>query len=192
MPGFAFHALPPPLKGVSNSVWAVSHMVFQLFNGLRIPPLLLCHMAWELLSLAVASQGKQIGQRLCTACDSTNGFRTRLRVAFLLVGCMPCRHSETLQASMLRGHPHESNCNMSWTVFERVSVLSTPFAILRAGAARLTTGGSATAASRTGRKNLYYLNHICADPGWRGAEEVLSTVSTVDWVLRGSGESDKM
>ena len=28
-------------------------------------------------------------------------------------------------------------------------------------------------------------------PGWRGAVQVLSTVLTVDWVLLGSGESNK-
>ena len=28
-------------------------------------------------------------------------------------------------------------------------------------------------------------------PGWRGAIQILSTVPTVDWVLLGSGESNK-
>ncbi len=28
-------------------------------------------------------------------------------------------------------------------------------------------------------------------PGWRGAEQILSTVPTVDWVLLGPGESIK-
>ena len=28
-------------------------------------------------------------------------------------------------------------------------------------------------------------------PGWRGALQILSTVPTVDWVLLGSGESNK-
>jgi hypothetical protein len=28
-------------------------------------------------------------------------------------------------------------------------------------------------------------------PGWRGAVKILSTVPTVDWVLLGSGESNK-
>ena len=29
------------------------------------------------------------------------------------------------------------------------------------------------------------------DPGWRGSVQILSTVPTVDWVLLGSGESNK-
>ena len=35
---------------------------------------------------------------------------------------------------------------------------------------------------------------VCKDdlcPGWRGALQILSTVPTVDWVLLGSGESNK-
>ena len=37
----------------------------------------------------------------------------------------------------------------------------------------------------------HILYNVMIGPGWRGAVQILSTVPTVDWVLLGSGESNK-
>ncbi len=37
----------------------------------------------------------------------------------------------------------------------------------------------------------FHISHSTSGPGLRGAVQILSTVPTVDWVLLGSGESNK-
>ncbi len=41
------------------------------------------------------------------------------------------------------------------------------------------------------RKMFDNIKNNITGPGWRGAVSILSTVPTVDWVLLGSGESNK-